>query len=76
VNPVPDPLLLRKSGASRIEPETSGSATTLTTRPQRRSNYLHDAEWAPYQTQYFSENLVAPGIEPGNSETVGRNFDH
>jgi hypothetical protein len=23
------------------------------------------AEWTPFQTQYFSENLVAPGIEPG-----------
>jgi hypothetical protein len=25
----------------------------------------HEAEWAPLQTHYFSENLVAPGIEPG-----------
>jgi hypothetical protein len=23
------------------------------------------AEWTPSQTQYFSENPVAPGIEPG-----------
>jgi hypothetical protein len=22
------------------------------------------AEWTPFQTHYFSENLVAPGIEP------------
>jgi hypothetical protein len=27
-------------------------------------NYLHEAEWTPFQTHYFSENLVAPGIEP------------
>jgi hypothetical protein len=23
-----------------------------------------EAEWTPFQTHYFSENLVAPGIEP------------
>jgi hypothetical protein len=22
------------------------------------------AQWTPFQTHYFSENLVAPGIEP------------
>jgi hypothetical protein len=27
-------------------------------------NYPHEAEWTPFQTHYFSENLVAPGIEP------------
>jgi hypothetical protein len=25
----------------------------------------HEAEWTPFQTHYFSEKLVAPGIEPG-----------
>jgi hypothetical protein len=25
----------------------------------------HEAEWTPFQTHYFSENLVAPGIELG-----------
>jgi hypothetical protein len=36
-----------------------------------RSRYIffqaapHEAEWTPFQTYYFSENLVAPGIEPG-----------
>jgi hypothetical protein len=33
------------------------------------SNYLlnctPEAEWTPFQTHYLSENLVAPGIEPG-----------
>jgi hypothetical protein len=24
-----------------------------------------EAEWTPFQTHYFSGNLVAPGIEPG-----------
>jgi hypothetical protein len=26
--------------------------------------YVLKAEWTPFQTHYFSENLVAPGIEP------------
>jgi hypothetical protein len=26
----------------------------------------HEAERTPFQTHYFSENLVAPGIEPGS----------
>jgi hypothetical protein len=25
----------------------------------------HEAEWTPFQTHYFSKNLVEPGIEPG-----------
>jgi hypothetical protein len=33
------------------------------------SKYLlsctHETEWTPFQTHYFSENLIAPGIEPG-----------
>jgi hypothetical protein len=28
-------------------------------------NCTHEAEWTPFQTQYFSEDLVAPGIQPG-----------
>jgi hypothetical protein len=24
----------------------------------------HEAEWTPFQTHYFSENLVTTGIEP------------
>jgi hypothetical protein len=35
----------------------------------------HEAEWTPFQTHYFSENLVAPGIEPGSSGSVDRNPD-
>jgi hypothetical protein len=33
------------------------------------SNYFlictHEAEWTPFQTHYFSQNLVVPEIEPG-----------
>jgi hypothetical protein len=25
----------------------------------------HAIEWTPFQTHYFSENLVAPGLEAG-----------
>jgi hypothetical protein len=25
----------------------------------------HEVEWTPFHIHYFSENLVAPGIEPG-----------
>jgi hypothetical protein len=28
-------------------------------------NCTHKADWTPFQTHYFSENLVAPGIEIG-----------
>jgi hypothetical protein len=31
------------------------------------------AEWTPFQTHYFSENLVVPGIEPGTSGSVAKN---
>jgi hypothetical protein len=27
--------------------------------------FTHEAEWTPFQNHYFSENMVAPGIEPG-----------
>jgi hypothetical protein len=27
--------------------------------------FTHEAEWTPFQTLHFSENLVAPGIEHG-----------
>jgi hypothetical protein len=27
-------------------------------------NCTHGDEWTPFQTPYFSENLVVPGIEP------------
>jgi hypothetical protein len=33
--------------------------------PSSSSVVLNEAEWTPIQTHYFSENPVAPGIEPG-----------
>jgi hypothetical protein len=44
--------------------------------PPTPLNYPHEAEWTPFQNHYFSENLVAPGIEPGSSGSVARNSDY
>jgi hypothetical protein len=30
------------------------------------------AEWIPFQAHCYSENLVAPGIEPGTSVSTAR----
>jgi hypothetical protein len=38
--------------------------------------FRHEAEWAPFQTLYCSENLVALGIDPGPLDFVARNPDH
>jgi hypothetical protein len=39
-------------------------------------SYPHEAEWTPFQTNYFSENVVALGIEPEIPGSVARNSDH
>jgi hypothetical protein len=36
----------------------------------------HEAERTPFQIHCLSENLVAPGIEPGTFESVARNSEH
>jgi hypothetical protein len=36
------------------------------------SNYLHETAQNPFQTNYFSEYLSAPRIDPGTSATVAR----
>jgi hypothetical protein len=38
--------------------------------------YPHEAECTPFQTNCYSENLVAPGIEPRTSGCAARNSDH
>jgi hypothetical protein len=35
-----------------------------------------EAEGAPFQTHFYYENLVAPGIEFGISGIIARNSDH
>jgi hypothetical protein len=38
---------------------------------------LYSRGWVEqFQTHYFSESLVAPGIEPGTSGSVARSFGH
>jgi hypothetical protein len=39
-------------------------------------NYSYEAESTPYQIHYFSQDTVAPGIEPETFETVGWNSDN
>jgi hypothetical protein len=43
--------------------------------PEPLLSYIHKAEWTPFQTHYFPEKLVAPGIEPGTSGSVASNSD-
>jgi hypothetical protein len=38
-------------------------------------NDPNENEWAPVQIQYFSTNLVVPGIELGTSGSAARNCD-
>jgi hypothetical protein len=37
-------------------------------------NWTHEIKWTPFQTHYFSENLVTQGIEPENSGSLQRNI--
>jgi hypothetical protein len=52
------------------------SATDLGFLEPELLSYTHEAEWTPFQTHYYSENLVAPEIEPRISGSVARNSDH
>jgi hypothetical protein len=40
------------------------------------SYHLNSTKWTPFQTHYFSEIPVAPGIESGTSGSVARNSDY
>jgi hypothetical protein len=39
-------------------------------------NYPHEAEWTPFQTHSYVENVVAPGIESGTSGSVATKSDY
>jgi hypothetical protein len=67
-------------GLSRVQ--LGGSPTVVNLSSLNRSRYFsfkylliypHEAEWIPSQTHCYSENMVAPGTEPGTSESVARN---
>jgi hypothetical protein len=38
--------------------------------------YFHEAEWTPFQTHCYSENVVATGIEARASGFAARKSDH
>jgi hypothetical protein len=48
-----------------LQPYSAFWARASTFSSKQLLNYTHKAERAPFQTHYFSENLVAPGIELG-----------
>jgi hypothetical protein len=58
---------------SQINPVRTGAATFLSSSS---AFILTRAEWTPFQTYCYSENLVAPGIDPGTSRLAARNSDH
>jgi hypothetical protein len=39
-------------------------------------SYSYEAEWMPFRTHYYLQNMVAPGIEPGISGLVASNSEH
>jgi hypothetical protein len=51
----------------------TGAATFLSSSS---SFILTRAEWTPFQTHCYSENVAAPGIEPGTSGSAARKSDH
>jgi hypothetical protein len=51
----------------------TGAATFLSSSS---SFILATAEWTLFQTHCYSENLAAPGIEPGTSRLAARNSDY
>jgi hypothetical protein len=61
------------SPTSLISVFWTGAATFLSSSS---SFILRRAEWTPFQTHCYSENLLASGIEPGTSVFAARNFDH
>jgi hypothetical protein len=60
--PQPESELYRQSDrrlSAKLVP--TGAATSF----KKLLNCTQEAEWTPFQSRYFSENLVAPGIERG-----------
>jgi hypothetical protein len=51
----------------------AGAATFLSSSS---SFILTRAEWIPFQTHCYSENLAAQGTEPGTYELAARKSDH
>jgi hypothetical protein len=53
------------------------TAVNLTFLERIRCSFIHTrVEWTPFQTDCYSENLAAPGIEPGTSGFAARKSSH
>jgi hypothetical protein len=72
VDPVPDPLLPGKSSSAGNRTRASGSVDRNSDHWATEAVSSHDAELTPFQTHYFSENLEAPGFEPGPLERLSK----
>jgi hypothetical protein len=79
LRPTERPLLFGEVNANlrtegcRVVSATNPHGSTLVFLDQSQTfsfkyllNCTHEAEWTPFQTHHFSENVVAPGIEPGS----------
>jgi hypothetical protein len=53
-----------------------GRGQTPSSRSKRRQATRFHVYLFPFQTHYFSENLAAPGIEPGTSGSAARKSNH
>jgi hypothetical protein len=62
-DPAPSLISVFRTGAAIFL--SSSSSFTLTR-----------AEWSPFQTHCYSENLAAPGIDPGTSGSAARKSDY
>jgi hypothetical protein len=78
-------ILLKAAGSRYINSARTVAVQLLLSEQRRKHNFLvlfagrnypQEAEWTPFQTHYFSENLVAQGIEPKTSGSLARNSDH
>jgi hypothetical protein len=60
-------------GVCRGQCGGSPTAVNLSFLPSSLSFILTRPEWNPFQTHCYSENLAAPGIAPGTSESAATN---
>jgi hypothetical protein len=63
-------------GVSRGQRGGSPTVVNISFLDRKLHIYLREAKWIPFQTHCYSENLVAPGIEPRTSVLAVRDSDH
>jgi hypothetical protein len=69
-------ILSRRTDTESLTSRKSNKCLVATSSFKQLFNCTHEAEWTPFQTHYFSENLVVPAIEPGSSGSVARDSEH